>query len=135
VRIDGGDIFVELFGGGGGGQGVTLHGGNGTDHLDGTAGIDTLHGGNGRDFLTGLGGDDVLDGGRGLDTAIYAGVMADYTVTRTEQGFIVSGLEGMDTLAGIERLQFADAQVALNEHAPPGHDIVLMVGIPAPEAA
>jgi hypothetical protein len=134
LRIDGGDIFVELFAAAGA-PGVTLQGGNGTDDLVGTAGADTLVGGNGRDFLTGLGGDDLLDGGKGLDTAIYAGAMADYTITRTEQGFIVSGTEGMDTLVGMERLQFADAEVALNAHAPPGQEIAVLVGVAAPEAA
>lgn len=104
IRADGGDIFVELFSGaadGGGGP----QGGNGTDNLVGTAGADMLFGGNGRDFLTGLGGDDVLDGGRGLDTAIYLGVMPEYTIARTEQGFTVSGPEGVDTLIGIERVR------------------------------
>jgi Ca2+-binding RTX toxin-like protein len=134
VRIDGGDIFVELFAGDAS-QGVTLHGGNGTDELVGTAGMDTLHGANGRDFLTGQGGDDLLDGGLGLDTAIYSGMVADYTITRSASGFTVAGLDGTDTLVGIERLQFADAEVALNAHVPPGHDIVVLVGVPPPELA
>jgi Ca2+-binding RTX toxin-like protein len=127
-RLDGGDIFVELFLGSGQ-PGSALQGGNGTDDLVGTAGVDTLSGGNGRDFLTGLAGNDILDGGRGLDTAIYFEAMSGYVISRTDQGFTVSGPEGLDTLIGIERLQFSDAEVALNEHAPEGLPIATLVGL------
>lgn len=71
----------------------------------------------------------MLDGGRGLDTAIYLGVMPEYTIARTEQGFTVSGPEGVDTLIGIERVQFSDAEVALNEHANDGMHVTTLVGV------
>ena len=43
--------------------------------------------------------------------------MANYTVTRTVTGFTVTdsrGIEGMDTLVNVERLQFADKWMALD---------------------
>ncbi|MES2183057.1 MAG: FG-GAP-like repeat-containing protein [Pseudomonadota bacterium] len=83
----------------------------------GTAGADTLAGGAANDALTGLGGNDTLDGGAGRDTAVYAGARANFTITHTATGFTVAdrtGAEGTDTLANIERLQFADGKVALD---------------------
>jgi outer membrane lipoprotein-sorting protein len=44
-------------------------------------------------------GDDALDGGSNIDTAIFSGNAADYTITQTSLGvFEVVGADGTDTL-------------------------------------
>ncbi|MBI4205325.1 MAG: PQQ-dependent sugar dehydrogenase [Betaproteobacteria bacterium] len=89
-----------------------LFGGSGNDSLDGGAGDDELQGGNGADILIGGAGDDILLGGAGIDTAVFSGNRADHAVGAA--GSTVSGPEGSDTLASIERLQFADANLAFD---------------------
>ena len=107
--------------------------GSGNDLYDGTlgsvgsvygnAGNDVILGGNageelfgnaGADILNGGGGDDLLDGGRNIDTAVFSGNRADYTITQTATGvFEVSGADGTDTLTTIEFAQFDDETVRL----------------------
>jgi Mg-chelatase subunit ChlD len=88
--------------------------GNGLDnYLDG--------GYDGNDTLTGLEGDDILVGDWGVDTAVYRGNMADYTITeQTADGFyfitdnnLSDGNDGTDILYLIETLQFADTTYTL----------------------
>jgi serralysin len=79
---------------------------------------DTITGNAADNVLTGGGGNDVLDGGPGIDTAVYSGLFAAYTVT-TSGGVTtvadgVPGRDGTDTLANMERLAFADTRVALD---------------------
>lgn len=62
--------------------------------------------------LTGLGGNDTLDGGAGTDTAVFSGERASYTVGSAGTG--VSGPDGTDTLASIERLQFSSTGLAFD---------------------
>lgn len=83
----------------------------------GTAGNDTLTGTAANDSFNGLAGNDIINGGAGLDTAIYAGKRADFTITAAGANFTVqdkTGAEGTDTLNQVERLQFADMSVALD---------------------
>ncbi len=87
---------------------VTRYGGAGNDVLSGNAG---------HDRLIGQGGNDRLEGGAGLDTAVYAGARAGFTVTRGAASATVvdrGGAEGTDTLVSVERLQFADGAIALD---------------------
>jgi hypothetical protein len=91
--------------------------GNQARTFTGGAGADTFTGGDGNDTFTGSGGNDTLDGGAARDTAVYAGARANFTITRTATGYTVTdktGAEGTDTLLNIERLQFADAKVAID---------------------
>lgn len=95
-------------------------GGDGADVLIGNARPNRLSGMRGHDVLEGGGGDDTLDGGTGLDTARFAGRRADHAVARDGQSWRVedrSGQSGTDLLSGIERLQFADLNIALDVHA------------------
>ena len=56
-----------------------------------------------------------LDGGAGLDTAVYSGARASYTVAHDGSGFSVKDAAGGHaTLQNIERVQFGDGMVALD---------------------
>ncbi|OON59139.1 hypothetical protein B0920_24790 [Massilia sp. KIM] len=58
-----------------------------------------------------------IDGGAGLDTVVYAKAASGYQVVRASGGATVrdlSGADGVDTLAAVERLRFADKAVALD---------------------
>ncbi|MGH3802051.1 MAG: putative Ig domain-containing protein, partial [Pseudonocardiaceae bacterium] len=95
------------------------------DHLSGLAGDDSLSGQDGDDLLDGGAGNDWLSGGVGIDTARYAGSMSQYQLSFDQRGYLTveaapaTGEAGLDTLEGIERLQFADGTVAV-EGAPGG---------------
>jgi hypothetical protein len=97
--------------------GITASGSDASDTLTGTGGDDTLDAGAGDDVLHGGGGNDVLAGGGGMDLATYDAKLANYTITHDASGWQVQdkvGSDGKDTLTGVERLQFADASVALD---------------------
>ncbi len=76
--------------------------------IRGTAADETFSGGYGNDTIT---------GGGGVDTVALTGAKANYTVTGDAQsGFVVTdnvGLDGVDTLYGITKLQYADQTVVL----------------------
>lgn len=81
----------------------------------GGAGDDDLIGNNSNNALKGGLGDDTISGGAGIDTAIFSGSYADYTITRHSDGSLTVqdnratvDNEGTDTLSGIESLEFAD---------------------------
>ncbi|MDB5693152.1 MAG: hypothetical protein JWO81_2215, partial [Alphaproteobacteria bacterium] len=110
----------------------------GDDHIFGAGLADTLTGGSGNDEIHGNGGDDILSGGTGDylldgcagsgDTVVYAVVRGGYSidvttdahgrvagftgVTDTDAG---NGDEGIDTLTGIEKLQFAGTTLDLGQ--------------------
>ncbi|MES2188380.1 MAG: DUF4214 domain-containing protein [Pseudomonadota bacterium] len=93
--------------------------------LAGTAGNDTVQG---MGFLWGLGGNDALHitfdttsgfmlGGDGLDTAVFSGPRSFYSsVARDSSGVtLVSHVPGQPIfLIGVERLQFADGNFAID---------------------
>ena len=92
----------------------SLKGGLGKDQLFGGLGNDVLVGGRGADLLIGDQGDDLLIGGLGTDTAILAGVFEDYTFTQDGNSiYVESGIEGFETLIGIEIIAFSgdDSQI------------------------
>ncbi len=68
----------------------------------------------GSDLLTGTTGNDDIDGKAGTDTAAYTARMAAYSVVTTMTGHTIAGPDGTDKLTSIERLQFADANLALD---------------------
>lgn len=89
--------------------------------LQGGAGDDVLEGGAGQDTLTGGAGNDGIDGGIGIDTAIFSGRRASYTVQLAKTGATITdatadavGGTGSDILQDVERLRFTDSAVALD---------------------
>ena len=97
-----------------------LTGTDNADTLSGLAGNDTLNGTGGNDTLTGGAGNDIIDGGAGTDTAVYSGNATQYTLLRTSSGAMAvghnsAGADGVDSLTGVEQLQFADGSIATSQ--------------------
>ncbi|MBO1907862.1 hypothetical protein KHP60_20790 [Microvirga sp. 3-52] len=98
----------------------------GTGDSDGTgnylANIITGNGGGNR--LEGGGEDDQLDGGAGQDTALFSGLLSDYTITRSSDGTLTvrdnmgDARDGTDTLKNIEFLQFQNGTITVPTRAP-----------------
>ena len=63
-------------------------------------------------------GSDNFDGGPGRDTVVYAGARANFSVVGLANNRAIvqnlAGTEGSDYLISVERVQFADAKVALD---------------------
>jgi len=94
--------------------------GNSLDNtIEGNAQNNVLDGGDGNDVLIGVDGNDTIYGGSGNDTAQYLGDSTQYTITYntgTATYTITDSVidrDGVDTLLGIEHLEFADQQVDL----------------------
>ncbi len=127
-----GNDFVD-----GGSENDVVVGGSGNDVLVGSLGNDQLIGddllsattarvstrisqnavtqiASGNDQLLGGNGDDQIDGGPGSDTASFAGIRADYTVTFNAVTGIftvidtVLGRDGTDTVKNVEYFKFSD---------------------------
>jgi len=82
---------------------------------NGTTGPDTLVGSPANDTLRGFAGNDAIDGLGGRDLAVYAATRAQATLKPSGAGLTVTTpAEGTDTLANVERLQFADGFVAID---------------------
>ena len=81
-------------------------GGTGNDTLRGNDADNVLDGGSGNDILYGEAGNDTLTGGSGTDTVVFPGVSSLYTITRAVGGYYGSSVGQVDTLFGIESLQF-----------------------------
>ena len=95
----------------------TVNGSASADVLRAYGGADTVNGNGGNDSLAGGAGNDVLNGGSGIDTAVFSGNRAGYTVTMTGNAATVSdtvGTDGADTLDSVERLLFADTGLVLD---------------------
>lgn len=83
------------------------------DRLEGGGGNDTLTGGDGNDMLLGGSGSNKLDGGGGIDTAVFSGARGEYTVALKDGAIgITSTTGGTDTLTNVERVQYADTNIA-----------------------
>jgi len=90
---------------------LNISGGIGDDSLIGGSGNNIISGGSGRDTLFGGGGNDFIDGGSGEDVLLLQGSASDYTFEETQTGFIVTGLEGSDTLTAVENVQFSNGEI------------------------
>lgn len=89
-----------------------------SEFLIGTANRDVIFGLGGDDQIFAKQDDDILDGGAGIDTSIYQGLYAQYTIIRGEISSNVAdslaNRDGIDTLTNVERLQFSDTNLALD---------------------
>jgi Ca2+-binding RTX toxin-like protein len=108
----------QLFGGDGADE---LRGGTGDDLLDGGTGNDFLIGDAGADTLIGQGGDDSIDGAGDIDTAVFSGNAADYSIVlNTDGSFTITDRragapDGSDTVRNVEFFQFANGTVAAGQ--------------------
>lgn len=78
---------------------------------------DNFNGTDQADTLAALAGNNAIDGRAGLDTVVFAGARANYTVSEQTLGYGVIdkvGDGGHDTLINVERLAFDDATIALD---------------------
>ena len=83
------------------------------------AGAEVLVGTPATNWFVGGRGDDAIDGGAGLDWATYEGSRSRYEVGSLGSGkyrvaVLDGSSEGSDTLEGVERLKFADTNVAVD---------------------
>jgi Ca2+-binding RTX toxin-like protein len=88
--------------------GLLISGDDGDNTLPGTSFGETIQGLGGNDVLTGGLGNDVLDGGTGDDTAVFSQSLDKYLLKDYGTWIEVRGPDGIDTLTGIEHLQFSD---------------------------
>jgi hypothetical protein len=79
---------------------------------------DVMQGGDGNDKFKGGGGANTLDGGAGIDTSLYPSDLANYDVYMSGGHLIVEGSDFVDTLTGIEFLQFDDGTLAAEDGDP-----------------
>ena len=92
--------------------GETLTGGLGVDEINGGAGDDVINGYGGADFINGGAGSDFIDGGAGDDTLTLALPAASYFFQAVEGGWkIYDGVQDVDTVINIERVQFGGGEV------------------------
>ena len=104
VGSSGDDIFLGREGA------ERFDGGAGNDYLSGGGGDDHLAGGWGNDHLKGGAGDDMLHGGRGTDRATFDSSVMETTIYRTDAGYTVSSIDGLDQLISVELVSFADVE-------------------------
>jgi hypothetical protein len=99
-------------------QGETLNGTAGDDDIRGLGGDDRLNGYAGNDLLNGGPGNDIIDGGAGADTAVYANNASLYrTLAFGSQIVVCSAAEGVDLLANVELVRFANLTMSSFESA------------------
>jgi hypothetical protein len=94
-----------------------------------SAGNDKLKGTNTDDQFTITGGINQIDGGGGIDTVIFSGIRASYSIDikAGETKGTVTGAETDTTFKSVETLEFADGQLDLATNTwtpstPPPHD-------------
>ena len=112
----------------------------GSDLIDGNPSANTVHGFAGDDTIRGGGSSDFLLGGTGTDTAVFDGVLANYTITGEGAGFVLVidevGGNGTDRLVDFEFAQFTDQTIAIvggvgalvGEPGTAGNDTILGLG-------
>jgi Ca2+-binding RTX toxin-like protein len=86
-----------------------ITGGDDDDDLKGGSGDDSISGGGGNDLIRESGGNDAIEGGDGSDTVMLFGSRADYTLSSSEAGVLVSsqkGLGGTMRLTNVEYVEF-----------------------------
>ena len=121
--------FVENLDIGAGSTGLSGTGNELDNILTGNPGANALNGMAGNDRLIGGAGNDALDGGTGNDTAVYSGPLQNYRIEKVGTGWKLTddtGADGVDTLKGIETLEFAGKTLQLANlppSSPPGYGL------------
>ncbi len=103
-----------------------LEGSSNSDNISGYLGNDVINTHGGSDTLSGAEGNDTLNGGLGQDTAIFSGNASNYTIASSNLGITISdnsGTYGIDTLVGVELLEFQSGVIKLS-------DLVYSAGAP-----
>lgn len=90
--------------------GTTIH------NAVGGAGRDVIVGNDANNTITGGAGNDTIDGGAGTNAAVYTGASRGYTLKFAAGSTSLSvqdkiGSDGLDTLANIQQLKFADQTI------------------------
>ncbi|HSI54219.1 MAG TPA: M10 family metallopeptidase [Ramlibacter sp.] len=97
---------------------TVARGGSGNDLIFANSFGNNLSGNAGDDRIYAGAGNDSIAGGSGFDTAVYANNRGDYTIAGSASGNTVSddigSRGGNDSLEGVERLEFADGNTALD---------------------
>ncbi|WP_168246470.1 DUF4214 domain-containing protein [Mameliella sp. LZ-28] len=106
-------LVTQNFAATGGFVDLDLSGGSGNEMLAGQGGDDHIAGGAGDDTLSGGGGNDTLEGGAGTDTVLVDQARGAVTVGGTAAAPVLSAPGMVLTLSGVERVRFADGEVAL----------------------
>ena len=78
----------------------------------GGSGDDTFFGGSNDNRFTPGGGHNTVDGGLGVDTVVFSGPLASYTISWSGQQGFVSGPEGTCRVENVEFLAFSDGIIA-----------------------
>ena len=91
---------------------VTIALGAVIENAIGGSGSDTFRGNSANNRFTPNTGTDVVDGGLGIDTVVFSGARAAYTVTWTGQTGTVVGNGQNVTVTNVEFLQFTDQTIA-----------------------
>ena len=99
-------------------------------------GGDQLLGSVGDDTFLARDGVDVLDGSTGTDTVVFGVASANYSITQSVTGYVVTNLSpnaSVEKLANIERLKFTDKAIALDVGSnEPAGETALLVGAALP---
>ncbi len=107
---EGNDVLVAA-----GLESTTLFGGKGNDILVGGLGDTGLFGGKGNDTMYVGGGNTFVDGGGGTDRAVFAGDLADFTVTTLRNSIFVNqdgDAPSATVLRNVALLEFDDQTLA-----------------------
>lgn len=99
IYCGGGDDTVNA-----GANDDVINGAGGIDRINAGGGDDVMNGGLGDDVLYGAGGNDTYLGGNGTDVAVYTRSFDDIVITRAKSGWSVVEPNGVDRLAGMERI-------------------------------
>jgi hypothetical protein len=92
--------------------GFTIANGVVIENVTGGFGGDLITGNGADNWIWGRAGDDLIDGQGGIDSAVFSGQRAQYSLTALDGDRVrVTGPDGVDTLAGVERLVFDDIVV------------------------
>ncbi|MDR6633881.1 Ca2+-binding RTX toxin-like protein [Phyllobacterium sp. 1468] len=102
----------------------TANGGDGSDQIYGSNGINILNGGNGNDYIEGGGGVDTLSGGAGIDTVGYASATGAVNVNLLTN--LVTGAAGADVISGFENIVGSDFGDTLTGNA--GDNMIFGLG-------